>query len=306
MSQATVSAILPVYNGVQYLKDSIGSVVSQTLQPMELFLIDDGSTDGSLEYLASTQTPFPKIVLTQNNKRQSAARNLAAAQAKGKYLAFLDHDDIWFPTHLEKLVAPMEADAWVGWAYSDLDEIDAQGRQVSQRNLRSFNPHVEHPKTNLINMLSSDMFIFPSAAVVRREAFEAIGGFDERLSGYEDDDLFLRLFRAGWLNVFFPESLVRYRRHASSSSFSERMWTSREIFAEKLLADYGRSAPGALLRTGDHCAPFYASAKAEYLRHLPHQRWEQCTMSLALMHRFNALQRLPPGRTAAKRALALR
>ncbi len=304
MSQVTVSAILPVYNGLQYLKDSIGSVVSQTLQPMELFLVDDGSTDGSLEYLKSVDTPFPKIVLTQKNKRQSAARNLAAAQAKGKYLAFLDHDDIWFPTHLEKLVAPMEADAWVGWSYSDLDEIDSMGRQVSQRNLRSFNPHVEHPKTNLMNMLSSDMFIFPSAAVVRREAFDAIGGFDERLSGYEDDDLFLRLFRAGWLNVFLPESLIRYRRHATSSSFSERMWTSREIFAEKLLADYPDDPHLVRYYVRDIIAPrFYASAKAEYLRHMPHQRWEQCVMSLALMRRFNQLSRLPLGRTAVRRAV---
>ena len=305
MNQVSVSAILPVFNGLQYLKESIGSVVSQTLQPMELFLVDDGSTDGSLEYLLSVETPFPKIVLTQRNKRQSAARNLAAAQAQGKYLAFLDHDDIWFPSHLEKLVTPMEADSWVGWTYSDLDEIDSHGCQVSQRNLRSFNPHVEHPKTNLINMLSSDMFIFPSAAVVRSEAFRAIGGFDERLSGYEDDDLFLRLFRAGWLNVFLPESLIRYRRHTSSSSFSERMWVSREIFAEKLLKDYPDDPNLVRYYVRDVIAPrFYASAKAEYLRHMPHQRWEQCTMSLALMRRFNGLQRLPPGRTAIKRALA--
>ena len=70
MNQVSVSAILPVFNGLQYLKESIGSVVSQTLQPMELFLVDDGSTDGSLEYLLSVETPFPKIVLTQRNKRQ--------------------------------------------------------------------------------------------------------------------------------------------------------------------------------------------------------------------------------------------
>lgn len=305
MNGATVSAILPVYNGLQYLKDSIGSVIAQTVPPVELLLIDDGSTDGSLEYLESVATPFPKIVLTQPNKRQSAARNLAAAQAKGKYLAFLDHDDIWFPQHLEKLVPPMEADPWVGWTYSDIDEIDSHGGQVCQRTLRSHNPLVEHPKTNLLNMLSSDMFIFPSASVVRREAFMAIGGFDERLSGYEDDDLFLRLFRAGWLNVFLPESLLRYRRHASSSSFSERMWASREIFAEKLLATYPDDPHLVRYYVRDIIAPrFYASAKAEYLRHLPHQRWEQCCMSLELMRRFSRLSRLPFGRTALKRAMA--
>ena len=305
MSTATVSVILPVYNGLRYLKDSIGSVVSQTMPPKELFLIDDGSTDGSREFLQQVETPFPKIVLTQQNKRQSAARNLAAAQATGKYLAFLDHDDIWFPSHLEKLVAPLEADAWVGWTYSDIDEIDSNGAQVSQHTLRSHNPHVQHPKTDLLNMLSSDMFIFPSASVVRRQAFAAVGGFDERLSGYEDDDLFLRLFRAGWLNVFLPESLTRYRRHPSSSSFSERMWISREIFAQKLLAEYPDDPHLVRYFVRDIIAPrFYASAKAEYLRHLPHRRWEQCSMSLALMRRFSALSKLPWGRTALKRAVA--
>ena len=305
MNGPTVSVILPVYNGLQYLKDSIASVVAQTLPPLELFLVDDGSTDGSREYIASVETPFPKIVLTQQNKRQSAARNLAAAQAKGKYLAFLDHDDIWFPQHLEKLVAPMEKDAWVGWTYSDLDEIDSGGGQICQRSLCGYNPLVEHPKTNLFNMLASDMFIFPSAAVVRREAFEAIGGFDERLSGYEDDDLFLRLFRAGWLNAFLPEALVRYRRHATSSSFSERMWISRDIFAAKLLGQYPDDPHLMRYYVRDIIAPrFYASAKAEYLRHLPHQRWEQCHMSLALMKRFSTLSRVPFGRIAVTRALA--
>lgn len=300
-----VSAILPVYNGLQYLKDSIASVVGQSLQPIELFLIDDGSTDGSREFIESVETPFPKIVLTQQNKRQSAARNLAAGQAKGKYLAFLDHDDIWFPRHLEKLVAPLEADPWVGWTYSDMDEIDSDGSQVSQHTLRGYNLLVEHPKTSLFNMLASDMFIFPSAAVVRSEAFAAIGGFDERLSGYEDDDLFLRLFRAGWLNVFLPESLVRYRRHATSSSFSERMWISRDIFAEKLLAQYPDDPHLVRYYVRDIIAPrFYASAKAEYLRHMAHRRWDQCLMSLALMRRFSQLSKLQPGPVMLKRALA--
>lgn len=301
----TVSVILPVYNGLQYLRESIASVLAQTLQPLELFLVDDGSDDGSLQYLQGVQAPFPVVVLQQDRKRQSAARNLAASQAKGKYLAFLDHDDIWFSRHLERLVQPLEEDPWMGWSYSDIDEIDGSGQQVAQRTLKGYNPHVEHPKTNLINMLSADMFIFPSAAVVRREAFEAIGGFDERLSGYEDDDLFLRLFRAGWLNTFLPESLVRYRRHSVSSSFSERMWISRDIFANKLMTMYPNDPHLVRFYVRDVIAPrFYASAKAEYWRHLPHRRWEQCRMSIALMRRFTGLSELPLGRTALKRQLA--
>lgn len=301
----SVSVIVPVYNGLPYVREAIDSILAQTLQPMELIVVDDGSNDGSMDYLTSVTAPFPVIVLQQHRKMQSAARNLAAKQARGEYLAFLDHDDIWFPRHLEILIQPLQEDPWMGWSYSDIDEIDASGQQVAQRTLRSHNPHVEHPKTNLINMLSADMFIFPSAAVVRRKAFEAIGGFDERLSGYEDDDLFLRLFRAGWLNTFVPESLVRYRRHSVSSSFSERMWISRDIFANKLLATYPNDPHLVRFYVRDVIAPrFYASAKAEYWRHLPHCRWEQCRMSVALMRRFSKLSDLPLGRVALKRKLA--
>lgn len=300
-----VTVIMPVYNGVKYLRESIGSVIAQTVPPLEMFIVDDGSSDGSAELAASIDTPFPKYILHQPNKRQSAARNLAAGQAKGKYLAFLDHDDIWYPRHIEKLIPPMEDDVRMGWTYSDIDEMDADGGMVTMNVLHLLNPHVQHPKTTIFNMLGADMFIFPSAAVVRTEAFHAIGGFDERLSGYEDDDLFLRLFRAGWMNHYSPESLVRYRRHPDSSAFSERMWISRDIYAGKLLQDYPDDPVLVRFYVRDIIAPrFFAAARAEYLRHFPHGRWEQCRMSLALMKRFAALERRNLGRTRLRRAIA--
>src|SRR5580698_2407157 len=117
---------MPVHNGVKYLRASIDSVIVQSLQPTELFVVDDGSKDGSYELAESIETPFPKYVLRQSNKRQSAARNLAASKATGEYLAFIDHDDIWYPHHLERLLQPLETDARLGWSYSDIDEIDSE------------------------------------------------------------------------------------------------------------------------------------------------------------------------------------
>jgi glycosyltransferase involved in cell wall biosynthesis len=306
MPEPKVSVIVPVYNGEPYLRESIGSAVSQTLQPAEILLVDDGSTDGSRKLMEAIETPFPKHVLHQENRLQSAARNLAVSMASGKYLAFLDHDDIWYPHHLQRLVAPMEADARVGWAYSDIDEIDSKGGLISLNVLRQLNPAVEHPKTNIFNMLGADMFIFPSASVVRRDAFLAVGGFDERLSGYEDDDLFLRLFRAGWHDVFIPEALIRYRRHPASSAFSERMWKSREIFARKLVDTYPDDPELVRFYVRDIIAPrFYLAAKAEYYRHFPHGRWAQCRKSVELMRRFSAMIRLPMGTVRLRRFLGL-
>jgi len=306
MNPPRVSVIMPVFNGESYLAASIGSAAAQTLPPFEMIVVDDGSSDGSVALAERLETPFPKRVLRVANGGQSRARNIAAGMAGGDYLAFLDHDDIWHREHLARLLAPLEADPGLGWAYSDIDEMDHDAQLVHRNLLRTLNPAVEHPKTSLYNLLSADMFIFPSAAVVRTLAFRAVGGFDERLAGYEDDDLFLRLFRAGWSNVFLPDSLVRYRRHLSSSAFSERMWRSREIYAQKLMAAFPDDREFARFWIRDLIAPrFYRSGVDEYLRHLARGRYDLCLRALDLARRYAALSR-PPVRRRLRQAAAFR
>jgi glycosyltransferase involved in cell wall biosynthesis len=306
MASASISVIMPVYNGVSYLKASIGSAATQTLQPLEIIVVDDGSGDDSAAFAAALETPFPKQVLRVENGGQSRARNLAAGLAKGAYLAFLDHDDIWHREHLERLVKPLEEDPELGWSYCDIDEMDHDAQVVHRQWLRMLNPDVEHPKRSLYNLLASDMFIFPSAAVVRATAFRAVGGFDERLAGYEDDDLFLRLFRAGWGNAFIAEALTRYRRHLSSSAFSERMWGSREIFAAKLMETFPDDRDLARFWVRDLIAPrFYRIGLEEYLRHLARGRHDLCARALELTRRYAALSR-PALRRRIRQAIAFR
>ena len=307
MSTPQVSVIIPVYNGARFLKASVGGVIAQTLHPLELFCVDDGSTDGSPQLLEAIETPFPKHMLYQKRKRQSAACNLAAARTRGKYLAFLDQDDIWYPTALEKLVAPLEQNPLLGWSYSDVDEIDLNGLMVTRRALRTYNALVEHPKTSLFDMLRADMLVLASSAIVRRDAFMAIGGFDERLSGYEDDDLFLRLFKAGWMNVFLNESQVRYRRYSGSSTHSEHMRLSREVFAAKLMEMFPDDPELQRFYVRDLIAPrFVVTAKAEYAKHFRTQNWEQCQSALELMRRFAALMKLPLSSERTRRAIIFR
>jgi glycosyltransferase involved in cell wall biosynthesis len=302
----TVSVLLPVIDAMEYLRPTIDSIVRQKLQPAEVIFIDDGSTDGTQEFIESIELPFHKQVLYQKAGFQSAARNLAATHASGTYLAFIDHDDVWYPQHLEQLVALLEANPLLGWAYSDMNEMDKDGGLIATRIIRHLNPAAEHPKTNIINMMSSDMFVFPSAAVVRRDAFLQIGGFDERLSGYEDDDLFLRMFRAGWLNAFNPEATICYRRHFGSSAFSERMWLSREIFAEKLCDAYPDEPELVRFYIRDVIGPrFYSHAREEYWRHFPHRRWDLCMRSLELMRRFSAMSE-PSLRNRLRRSIGFR
>jgi len=233
MHRPTVSVVIPVYNGKKHIRGTLRSVLEQTLLPDEIILVDDGSTDGSGDLLDKLRGDVPIKVLHQANAGQSAARNAAAAVATGDLLAFLDQDDQWAPEHLTRLTRPFDGRPDIGWTYSDFDEIDGRGRLVARGFLKA--RKLEHPKESLGDMVRQDLMILPSAAVIRAKAFNAVGGFDPELCGYEDDDLFIRLFRAGWRAEFFDECLTRFRIHTTSSSNDRSFQESRLKFLDKLI-----------------------------------------------------------------------
>jgi hypothetical protein len=111
------------------------------------------------------------------------------------------------------------------------------------------------------------MFILPSATVISRRAFESVGGFNERLSGYEDDDLFLRLFRSGYECAFLPRPLSKWRTFQSSSSFSLRMAKSRALYAKMLIERFPDDDTRALYYARDLIAPrFFRTMAADFRR----------------------------------------
>jgi glycosyltransferase involved in cell wall biosynthesis len=233
-SHLPVSVIMPVHNGARYVRDAIESVSKQSQLPAELVIVDDGSTDDSLALLRSTSAPFPLRIIHQQRAGQSAARNHAVRHAEGDLVAFLDQDDRWKPRHLELLCAPLFKDPTVDWVYSDFDEIDADDRVITRAFLREFG--IPHPKHSLEAVLTADLMVIPSASVLRRASFEQLGGFDESLQGYEDDDLYLRAFRSGRRLVFHRASLTSFRVHPHSSSALSTFATSRLRFSKKLVA----------------------------------------------------------------------
>lgn len=241
----SIVAIIPLYNGAVYIEAAIRSVLAQTRPPNEVIVVDDGSTDSGPMLVEKLSCLHPVTLMRKQNGGQSAARNYGVSHSRSTLIALLDQDDEWFPEHLEKLVEPFQTTSYpeLGWVYSDLDEVDENGALVQRNLLATFS--ARHPKVDVFACLRQDMFVLPSASLISRRAFEAVGGFDERLCGYEDDDLFLRLFRSGYRNVYLPQALSRWRIHLGSTSYSPLMARSRALYARKLMQvfpdDLGRN-----------------------------------------------------------------
>jgi glycosyltransferase involved in cell wall biosynthesis len=238
----SIVAIIALYNGARWIEQSIASVLMQTLPPDEFIVVDDGSTDDGPALVQRMAKEHPITLLRKSNGGQSSARNFGVSHSKSDLIALLDQDDAWYPHHLEKLIEPFRQKRHIplGWVYSDLDMIDERGNLLTRNYLRD--PPVEHPKRHLYRCLGEDMHILPSASLISRDAFESVGGFDERLSGYEDDDLFLKIFTANYDNVFLDEPLSKWRMNGSSASHTAAMIKSSVIYARKLMEQYPEHA----------------------------------------------------------------
>ena len=264
-----ISVVIPLYNGREFIREALDSVLRQTLPPDEIIVVDDGSTDGGAEIVADMARSHPIVLVSKANGGQSSARNVGIAHANGDLIALLDQDDVWYPHHLATLVKPFTETypLNMGWTYSNLDRIDVDGSML----IRSFLTWLPtaHPKRSMIECLEQDMFVVPSASLTSRKAFNAVGGFDRSLSGYEDDDLFLRMFRAGYDNVFIDAPLSKWRIYPTSSSYSSRMARRRRIYAEKLLRAYPDQPREVKYYTSHVIAPrFFRQMLAEYRKAL--------------------------------------
>lgn len=231
----SISAVIPLYNGAGFITAALDSVYAQDVLPDEVIVVDDGSTDDGPSIVRQYAGTPPLILLRKENGGQSSARNFGIRHASGTLIALLDQDDLWYPHHLRELVRPFqqEPSRRIGWTYSNLDEIGCDGQLRGRSVLDACT--TDHPKIDLATCLREDMFILPSASLILRAAIEEVGYFDEQLSGYEDDDLFLRMFVAGYHNVYISEALGQWRIYAASSSYSRRMAISRMVYARKLL-----------------------------------------------------------------------
>lgn len=198
MNNPKVSVIIPVYNGEKFIEEAIKSVFNQDYNNIECIVVDDGSTDES----ASIAKKFERIIyLRHENTGVAAARNLGVRRASGEYLAFLDADDVWDIKKLAIQISYMEENQDIGYSFTKHSLLLAEGMQ-------------ELPVWVRTHQYEREMTAYiPSALVVRRSVFEAVGNFDENYQVAEDSDWFMRARDAGFKLGVVEESLLKKRVH---------------------------------------------------------------------------------------------
>jgi glycosyltransferase involved in cell wall biosynthesis len=192
-----VSAIVPTYNRGYIVANAIESILEQTYDNIEIIVVDDGSTDNTDEVL---KTYGDKIrVVHQANSGPSAARNRGIEISRGAIVAFLDSDDIWLPTKIERQVSLLRrAPESVPCCLCDGITRTPDGRQWSAFDIGLFYPSCEEGLwLNVSEVLATRFILFCQLVAIRREALEKVGYFDESLRFMEDYDLALRLSAEG-------------------------------------------------------------------------------------------------------------
>lgn len=204
-----ISVVIPTYNYRRYVVEAVESVLAQTYRPLEVIVADDGSTDGTAEELARYGDQIRYTY--QPNRGLPAARNLGIRAAAGQHLAFLDSDDLWAPTKIEKQVALIEKSPRVGVVYCDGCHVDLRTGVTQPLSVRPDGRGDLRRRLLHRNCITGSA----SAVLVRRECFEKAGLFNEDLRSAEDWDMWIRISRHYEFD-FVPEPLITLRHHGGN------------------------------------------------------------------------------------------
>src|ERR1051325_174990 len=200
-----LSVIIPVFNGGKFLRAAVQSVLDLGYEPLELIIVDDGSTDGTAGIARAL--PADLQYLTQANRGPAGARNAGLRRARGDVIGFLDADDLWTPAIVTRAVALL-------LSTPDLDVV--QGRVQEIAGMESTNG------TDGFSYASEPYpFINIGSAVYRKQVFEKIGGFDETMRFCEDYDWFLRAFDAGMAKARIDDVTLLYRSHPGATTYGK-------------------------------------------------------------------------------------
>jgi glycosyltransferase involved in cell wall biosynthesis len=241
-SGRSFSVIVTTHNRFEYMQEAVRSAVTQTVPPIEICIVDDGSTP-SVRSLWNDALPvatdIPIIFVRIEDEGPAAARNAGAAATQGEFLVFLDDDDMMMPSYLERV----------------RDHLDAESSEVTVAWLRCFDAdrewsgkhfpvdHLQHdPYERNIGFVGSNI-------VVARSTYDKIGGFDPNLLGSEDKDLYIRLKATDARIAVIAEELIRYRVHASEQASGSFAFHPFQVSGKRLfLRKHGAAMPRAVYK----------------------------------------------------------
>jgi glycosyltransferase involved in cell wall biosynthesis len=232
-----VSVIIPAYGASAYIAAALESVFQQTFSSYEVVVINDGSPDTpALE--AALQPYLSRLrYFRQQNRGPSAARNLGIGEARGRYVAMLDSDDLWLPHHLARQVDYLTGDAELGLIYSN--SMQFRDREVVGT---AFETVPQTKPVTLESLLAEHCTVNTSSVVVSRDALLKAGLFDESLNRCEDFDLWLRLAGQGVQMTYDSDVQVFHRLGHGLSSNRERMKRARAEVYRKAVATLSLNA----------------------------------------------------------------
>lgn len=205
-----ITVIIPTYNRLEYLKRSVNSVLNQTYKNFELIVVDDGSTDGSSEFIISLNHPHVKLI-QQNNLGVSAARNAGIKVASFEWIAFLDSDDEWLPQKLKTQIDFINMNPHLEFVHSN---------EIWIRNGKRVNPPLRFDKSNNeIFKRSLEMcLISPSTVVAKKSLLERHELFDESFEICEDYDLWLKILAYQEVGFVSENLITKYGGHEDQLS----------------------------------------------------------------------------------------
>ncbi len=235
-----VTVLLTCYNHRRYLPAAVEGLRAQTFRDFETIALDDGSTDGSREWLA--EQADLRCVFNARNLGTYGTLNEGLRLAGGEFVAVLNDDDVWLPEKLERQIALFDAHPEIGLVHTGGHFIDGEGDRTEGNPLGFRFPTFE--TGDILRGLVFENKIIASAALARRECFETVGPFNDSYFGSGDWEMWWRIcerYDAG----FVPEPLTLYRVHGANASHKlERIWADderlRELIAERIEALEGR------------------------------------------------------------------
>ncbi|MEK6320323.1 MAG: glycosyltransferase [Acidobacteriota bacterium] len=211
MTSPQVSIVIPTYNSSRYLVNALDSVLAQTVSDFEVLVVDDGSTDDT-EFVMRNYEPRVRYI-RQQNAGVAVARNNGISESRGRYVAFLDADDVWLPFKLERQLETLNLNSANGACYSAFSVVTSELQPVELNQSQRSGSLLESLLTG------GNVVGTPSTVICERELLSEVGGFDPTLSYGADWDLWLRLAVVTGF-CYVEEPLVMYRQHDANMSRS--------------------------------------------------------------------------------------